>query len=211
MLNLKCVLVLAPHTDDGELGCGGTVARLTAAGTSVHYVAFSICEESVPKPYPKDILATEVARATKLLGIASGNLHVLRYPVRRLIDHRQSILEFLVDQKNTLRPDLVFIPASDDLHQDHQVIYSEGLRAFKQATVLGYQLPWNSTNFVGRAFISLEQSHLASKIAAIEQYESQNTRPYMSGDLIEALARTRGLQAGCELAESFEVLRWIWK
>ena len=50
------VLVLAPHTDDGELGCGGTIHQLISHGKRVIYVAFSTCEESVPEGFPKDIL-----------------------------------------------------------------------------------------------------------------------------------------------------------
>lgn len=211
MLNYKRALVLAPHTDDGELGCGGTITRLTADGVTVHYVAFSICEESVPEPFSKDILATEVIAATRLLGIPEENLYVHRYPVRRLGEFRQAILEYLIDKKNGLKPDLVFMPASDDLHQDHRVIHDEGLRAFKRTTLLGYQLPWNSTQFSGSAYFALEKNHIARKIAAIEQYDSQRHRPYMQSDAIEALARVRGLQAGCEFAETFEVIRWIWR
>lgn len=63
------VLVLAPHTDDGELGCGGTIHRLIQLGKEVHYVAFSTCEESVPEGFPKDILTKEVKAATASLGI----------------------------------------------------------------------------------------------------------------------------------------------
>ena len=203
MLNSKSILVLAPHTDDGELGCGGTIAKLTANGATVHDIAFSICEESVPEPYPKDILAQEVRKATRLLGIEEANLHVHRYPVRHLSEHRQAILEYMVAKQTELRPEIVFAPASDDLHQDHQVIFAEGLRAFKRTTLLGYQLPWNSTGFTGRAFFALEESHIASKISALEQYDSQRHRAYMQADAIEALARLRGLQAGCGLAESF--------
>src|SRR5205085_10557146 len=45
------VLVLAPHTDDGEFGCGGTMARLVDAGADVRYVAFSIATKSLPAGY----------------------------------------------------------------------------------------------------------------------------------------------------------------
>lgn len=211
MLNPKKVLVLAPHTDDGELGCGGTIARLIADGVDVHYMAFSICEESVPEPYPKDILAQEVAGATQSLGIAADNLEVLRYPVRRLDAHRQTILEQLIVKDRELRPDVVFMPATDDIHQDHQTINGEAKRAFKRTTLLGYELPWNSFQFNGRAFFSLEETHVASKVAALAEYESQQHRPYMRGEAIEMLARTRGFQAGCALAEAFEVVRWIWR
>lgn len=46
MLNIAQALVLAPRANDGELGCGGTLARLVEQGTTVYYVAFSICEAS---------------------------------------------------------------------------------------------------------------------------------------------------------------------
>ena len=45
------VLVLAPHTDDGEFGCGGTMARLVEAGADVRYVAFSIATKSLPEGF----------------------------------------------------------------------------------------------------------------------------------------------------------------
>src|SRR6185437_5104743 len=50
-------LVLAPHTDDGEFGCGGTMARLVEEGADVRYVAFSIATRSLPEGFPPDTLA----------------------------------------------------------------------------------------------------------------------------------------------------------
>jgi len=60
----KRVLVLAPHTDDGEFGCGGTMARLVDLGADVRYVAFSIATKSLPEGFPPDTLAREVREAT---------------------------------------------------------------------------------------------------------------------------------------------------
>ena len=70
--NCKNILVLAPHTDDGELGAGGTINKLIENGANVYYAAFSTAEESVPDGWPKDILKTEVKKATQKLGI-DGN------------------------------------------------------------------------------------------------------------------------------------------
>ena len=58
------VLVLAPHTDDGEFGCGGTMARLIESGVKVTYAAFSTAAKSVPEGFPKDVLKHEVRAAT---------------------------------------------------------------------------------------------------------------------------------------------------
>ena len=63
------VLVLAPHTDDGEFGCGGTIARLLDGGADVRYVAFSIATKSLPEGFPPDTLAKEVRAATAAIGI----------------------------------------------------------------------------------------------------------------------------------------------
>ena len=65
----KRALVLAPHTDDGEFGCGGTMARLVEEGAEVRYVAFSIATKSLPEGFAPDTLAREVCEATAELGI----------------------------------------------------------------------------------------------------------------------------------------------
>ena len=70
----KRVLVLSPHIDDGEFGCGGTVARLAREGYEVFYAAFSTAEASVPPGYPPNILEVEVREATRHLGIECGAL-----------------------------------------------------------------------------------------------------------------------------------------
>ena len=82
--DIENVLVLAPHTDDGELGLGGTINKLILAGNKVTYVAFSTAEESVPEGFPKDILKTEVRNATLQLGIKPDDLIIFNYQVRKL-------------------------------------------------------------------------------------------------------------------------------
>ena len=76
------VLVLAPHTDDGEFGCGGTMARLVERGAEVRYVAFSTATKSLPEGFPPDTLAREVREATTELGIPEEHLTVHDFEVR---------------------------------------------------------------------------------------------------------------------------------
>lgn len=209
MNDKRRILVLAPHTDDGEFGCGGTLARFVAEGREVHYVAFSTAEDSVPDGFPQNVLETEVRNATKVLGIAPERLRVGKYPVRKLGYHRQEVLEELVAIGRELAPDLVFLPSGDDLHQDHQVVHMEGLRAFKKTSILGYELPWNTITFHARAFVTLTPAHLEKKIEALAAYESQAGRIYASEDFLRSWARTRGTQIGVTYAESFDVIRWV--
>jgi LmbE family N-acetylglucosaminyl deacetylase len=203
------VLVLAPHTDDGEFGCGGSIGRFLEQGSEVHYAAFSLCEKSVPEEYPPDILRSELEKATCVLGIPQGNVHVFNYEVRKLPQFRQEVLENLIELRRTLSPDLVLLPSTFDIHQDHATIAQEGLRAFKDRTMLGYEVPWNNITFKTQAFITLEERHLDKKVAALKCYQSQQGKPYASEEFLRSLVRTRGTLIGTRYAEAFEVMRWV--
>jgi len=210
MINkFKQVLVLAPHTDDGELGAGGTIAKLIENGSNVFYAAFSTAEESVPDGMPKDILKTEVKAATNKLGIKQENLIIYNYRVRNLNYKRQDILEDLIKLRSKINPDLILMPSLNDIHQDHLTVAQEGLRAFKSRTILGYELIWNNLTFNTTSFVELSESNVMKKYNALREYKSQGKRDYMSKEFVFSLSRTRGVQIGVKYAESFEVVRWI--
>ena len=203
------VLVLAPHTDDGEFGCGGTMARLVERGVDVHYVAFSIATKSLPEGFPPDTLAREVREATAELDIPAERLVVHDFDVRAFPEHRQEILELLIALWEEWRPDAVLQPSLSDVHQDHQVIAAEGIRAFKRTTVLGYEIPWNTLSFTYQAYVALERGHVERKVSALARYASQQHRNYANADYIWNLARTRGISVGRDYAEAFEVYRVV--
>ena len=207
--NFKTVYVLAPHTDDGELGAGGTISKLIELGSDVYYFAFSIAEQSVPDGFPKDILKTEVLNATSKLGIKKENVIIFNYEVRKFSYVRQEILEDLVKYKRKIIPDLVLMPSLNDVHQDHSVIAQEGLRAFKNTTIWGYELIWNNLKFNSTVFVKLEKKHIQAKCSALKEYKSQGFRSYMTEEFIFSLAKTRGVQIGAEYAECFELIRWV--
>lgn len=205
------VLILSPHTDDGEFGCGGTIARLVDAGHTVHYAAFSACQQSVLPQFPSDILITEVKAATKILGIDPERLILFDYDVRTFGYHRQAILDDLIKLRDSIKPDVVFIPSFGDLHQDHQTITEEGVRAFKFSTIMSYELPWNNVSFTTSAFVELTEAQLRRKIDALAKYESQAHRNYADEEFLRSLARVRGVQVGTQYAEAFNVIRYIIK
>jgi len=207
--NYKNILVLAPHTDDGELGMGATINYLIENGKNVIYAAFSTAEQSVPDGFPKDILKTEVRSATEKLGIRPENLLIYDYEVRKLSYARQEILEELIRLKNQMQFDMVFIPSLHDIHQDHTTIAREGVRAFKNTILLGYELIWNNLTFDTQCFVKLEQRHIDIKTRALQEYKSQGEKDYLTPDFIRSLARTRGVQIGCQYAEAFEVVRFF--
>lgn len=213
MIGVRRVLMLSPHTDDVELGCGGTIARLLEdKETQIHVAVFSTAEDSLPKGYPKTQLKDEFLDSMGTLGIPKGNLTVRGYAVRKLSYKRQDVLEELVSMKKSIDPGMVFLPSSQDLHQDHQTVYNEGLRAFKETTIWGYELPWNTIAFPARGFITLEKRHIDKKWKALQAYRSQLSlkRPYFTYEYVKGLATVRGLQVKSRFAEAFEVVREKW-
>jgi LmbE family N-acetylglucosaminyl deacetylase len=203
----KKILIVSPHTDDGELGCGGSIVKFIEEGYEVDYVALSCCEKSVPPEYPKDILSREVRSATKVLGINRPIL--FSYEVREFPRLRQEILDTLIRLRNKIQPDIVFTPSRYDTHQDHKTTVEETMRAFKKCTLLGYEQPWNNITFNTLAFVPLEERHVRKKIEALKCYETQNKRAYLNDDFIRGLAVTRGTQIEEQFAEAFEVIKWV--
>ena len=208
MIKNRRILILAPHTDDGEFGCGGTINKLLEEN-EVFYVAFSACQKSVLPPYDADVLKKEVVTATAVLGIKKENLTLLNYDVRTFSYRRQDILDDVLKLRKEVEPDIVFMPTQNDIHQDHFTITNEGMRAFKFSSILCYELPWNNFSFNTSCFIPLEQKHLDVKCEALSAYKSQAHRPYANHDFIKSLAKVRGVQSGHPFAEAFELVRWI--
>lgn len=206
------ILFLSPHTDDVELGCGGTIIKLLQENKNILWVVFSTAEDSVPDDMPKDTLRNEFLEVTQKLNLAESSYIIEEYKVRRLNEKRQDVLEKLVQIRNKFNPDLVIGPSLNDYHQDHQVLANEMLRAFKgSASIISYELPWNHVTFSNQMFVKLEKTHLESKMNLLKCYHSQvvKNRSYFSEEFIYGLAKMRGVQINSDYAEAFEVIRWI--
>lgn len=208
-MQFKTILLLAPHPDDGEFSCGATLKRWSGEGAEIWYAAFSPCKKSVPEGFDEDVLYKELPRALSHLGIPDNRIVTFDYPVREFPAHRQSILDDLIQLRQRIKPDLVLMPNSQDIHQDHKTIHEEGVRAFKFASMLGYELPWNTFNFPTNGHVKVDRAHLDAKINALKEYRTQQFRPYMDPEFLVGLARTRGLQVNADYAEAFEVIRWV--
>ena len=205
------ILVLSPHTDDAELGCGGTIAKFIKEGKNIFWVVFSTADESLPDNMAKDTLANEFKKVTKSVGLSRKNFEIYHFPVRKLSDHRQEVLEELVKFRNSFKPDLVIGPSLNDFHQDHTVVANEMIRAYKSSSnIICYELPWNHIQFNTQLFIELSDEFIRTKIKMMNVYKSQFylKRTYFDRDFIKGLARTRGSQIKVNYAEAFEVVRW---
>lgn len=211
MFEDKKICILAPHTDDGELGAGGLIHRYKDIAKEIKYYAFSICSDSLPKHLANDTLKSECMNATKTLGVNRKNLHFFDYKVRAFHENRQKILDNIIAIRADFKPEVILTPSSSDIHQDHKVIYEESVRAFKNNIVLGYEMPWNCLSHRSELLVNISEANLQTKIKALQMYTSQLHRRYVSEETIRSIAVYNGLKANTNYAEAFEVIRWVIK
>jgi N-acetylglucosamine malate deacetylase 1 len=203
------VLVLGAHPDD-ETMCGGLIARLADSGSEIHHHYFSDCAVStIARGHDPATLLSECEESRNILGISTLGRGGFTFPVREFPSHRQAILEALVALRKDVRPTLVLTAASDDVHQDHATLTTEAIRAFKGSTILGYEMPWNQLYAHHDCLVALQQSHLDRKLMAIAAYRSQTGSAYVAPEFTTSLAKVRGVQAGCNLAESYQLIRLV--
>jgi len=211
----KKVLVVAAHADD-EIECAGTISRFVDSGAEVFYLLLSrrlISDGSVQNTikFAQEDLDSEVINCLNVLGVNGFN--ILYYPNRFFQLSRAEILDEFVRINNKMKPDLVLLPMSTDIHQDHKVVAEEGLRAFKKTSIFGYEMIQNSVmyNSYVRAFIEIKEHQLIKKIQAARQYVSQQGREFLSESVLMSMATVRGVQVGCRYAEAFEIQRLVLK
>lgn len=190
-------LFLSPHPDDVELACGASIAKLTADGHQVDIAVFSDC----------GIDMIETISAHKILGAES---HFYQFPRREFDQHRQQILDNLILLRDIIKPDVVFIPDQSDIHQDHQVVGIEGLRAFKMtADIISYAHSHNQVEARHNHFVVVEEKHVKTKTRALACYVSQHERFYFRPESIYSILGYYGVQCGAKYAEAFRIIRSI--
>lgn len=194
------VLVLSAHTDDAELGAGATIAKLAERGDELLHVVFSFCGN------PGHL--EEFYSANGALGIPRGMNEIVNLEHRVFPEIRQTILEYLYSLGKRYAPELVLCPYLGDIHQDHQTVAQEAVRAFGRGTSIWmYELPYNCPDFKPTVFIPLGQEQVQKKLDALRCYGSMVHEPYFNQNVIRALMTVRGLQCESTFAEAFHGFR----
>ena len=184
------------------------ISKLVENKHNVHYAYFSDCAESTKAlGFSPEKLLEECRESCKKLGIRQENCRGFNFPVRRFPQYRQDILETLVRLRQEIQPVLVLTASRGDIHQDHSTLTDEAIRAFKYSNIIGYEFPWNHIHSHLDLFVRVERRHVDAKLAAWACYKTQATRAYHGHNVLESLARVRGVQANSEFAESYDAIR----
>ena len=190
------ILSISPHADDSEFGAGATLRKLVENDNVVCIMIFNDDPE----------LVKEGIRAAKVIGATTK---IIPMQGRIYGSTRQKILDHLIIYRTFYSPDIVFVPSRTDIHQDHQVITNEAIRAFRESTILGYNEPWNQNNVITNYFVEINEGDFYKKMDALEEYKSRKHKPYFSWEYQKSIVRCNGIKIKVEYAEAFEAIQII--
>ena len=198
MNKVKTVLALGAHPDDLELGCGATLAKLSANGVAVHAVIFSAGKLGGPAEYDR---TAETRGALESLGVASVTQH--DFADRRLHEVLNELIDCTEDHVSKVAPDRVYTMFHLDRHQDHRTVHEASVVACRKVgQILGYETPSSYPNFTPTVFEPIDE-YIEAKIEALKLHVSQGERLYMQQEKIRSAAHFRGAQVDLNQTESF--------
>lgn len=200
----KKVCFIGAHPDDIELGAGALIARI-AGVTQV--LCFTLSDNQ-KNPALKDVVV-EHRRSLHVLGVPDENIFIGQFETRRFPHARQEILEYLININRTYQPEIIFTHTRADLHQDHATVTEESLRAFRGATVLGFDVLRSSYGFFPNFLVEVSEADVEKKMTALAEYHTYADKYYFSPEITRATLVRHGALAERPFAEGFDALRVI--
>ena len=202
-MTVHSVLAIGCHPDDIELGCAGALLKHRSCGQRTSMLVMTGGQRS--RTFSGDIRRKEQEAAASILGaeLFWGGFNDTE------IDPGRATIDVIEDVMEQVNPDVVYVHAPDDSHQDHRAIAVATVSAARRTSrILFYQTP-STTHFEPTIFIDAEEN-LERKIAALECHASQVEAGSFHVDAVRASARYWGAFARVSFAEAFTPVRFVW-
>jgi len=199
---IQRVLAVGAHPDDIELGCAGTLAKITKEGGKAICVYLSRGEKS---GNPETRSNESVAALSKLgvKDVVFGDFPDTNIP------HTHDCIQFLEDYCTEFKPDLVLTHSINDAHQDHRTVGWLSHSAFRNCKkILAYESPRVTHDFKPQFFVDISEM-IETKWNCLKTHSSQKTKRYLSYESMVNLAYFRGSQVGVKAAEAFEIIHYL--
>ena len=202
----KRVLFLGAHPDDIELGCGALIHHI-AMISQLRCVTLS---DNQQNPVLKNVV-DEHYKSMAILGVPRENATFGQFTTRIFPAARQDILEYFLKLREEFQPDIIFVHSRQDVHQDHNTMTEESLRAFRGITVLGFDVVRSSYGFFPDFLVEVTEDDVNAKIKALSQYETYRDKYYFNSELTRSISVRHGALAEIPFAEGFDILRIVGK
>jgi LmbE family N-acetylglucosaminyl deacetylase len=186
----RSVLVIGAHSDDIEIGCGGTILRLLDQNPQVDVTWVVL---SAKKERRQEALES----AERFLGAHESVKIVVEDFRERFFPHLPALKEFFDELGESTGPELIFCPWAGDAHQDHRTVADLARQTFRNHLTLEYEVP-KTDGDLGRpsVFVDLSAELVERKIDLIVKgFPSQTQRPWFESETFRGLMRLRGMEA----------------
>lgn len=200
----KRVLFLGAHPDDIEIGCGALIHHI-AKKTEILCVTLS---DNQKNPDLKNVKG-EHLQSMNVLGVPEEKIIFGSFTTRVFQQSRQDILEYFLKLRKDFKPDLIFTHSKQDVHQDHNTMTDEALRAFRGITLLGFDVVRSSYGFFPHFLVEISEEDVNKKIEALSKYETYKDRYYFNQELTRSIMVRHGALAEVPFAEGFDILRIV--
>ncbi len=200
----KRALFLGAHPDDIELGCGALIHHIKPH-TDVLCVTLS---DNQKNPMLKNVV-DEHYHSMAVLGVPKEDVIVGAFTTRVFHDARQEILEYFLKLRKDFQPDIIFVHSKADVHQDHNTMTDEALRAFRGITLLGFDVVRSSYGFFPHFLVEVNEVDVEAKLAALAEYKTYRDKYYFDPALLRATMIRHGALAERPFAEGFDILRIV--
>jgi LmbE family N-acetylglucosaminyl deacetylase len=185
------ILCLGAHSDDIEIGCGGTVLRLTRdlPDAQFRWVVFS----------------GDAKRAKEAHQSANAFLKPIKSKVITVLDFKESyfpfiganIKDFFERTKTEFSPDLIFTHCSNDAHQDHRLLSNLTWNTFRDHFILEYEiLKFDGDLGSPNLYVNLDEATVQEKVKIIRDvFQSQKEKQWFDEDAFRSILRLRGVES----------------
>ena len=197
------ILCLGAHADDIEIGTGGTILGLIAAGVrlEVHWCVMSATPERADE--------TRRSAAAFLEGAFAATVEVCDFEDSYFPSQSREIKAFLLDLRERVEPDVIFTHSRLDAHQDHRELNKLTMNIFRDHFVFEYEIPkWDGDITQRNAYVPLLPGVIDRKIDLLmEHFATQRSKDWFHADVFRGLARMRGMECRSPslFAEAFTV------
>jgi LmbE family N-acetylglucosaminyl deacetylase len=191
------ILCLGAHSDDIEIGLGGTILSLIEADYELH-VHWCVCSASGLRADEAEASAAAFLEGASDYHTEFGNFTDSYFPAQS-----QSIKHWLADVRSRVSPDIVFTHSRYDAHQDHREINQLTWNLFRDHLILEYEIPkWDGDLTRPNAYVPLSKETLQKKISLLlAHFGSQRSKDWFDPETFRALARLRGME--CRAPERY--------
>jgi LmbE family N-acetylglucosaminyl deacetylase len=195
------ILCLGCHSDDIEIGCGGTILRLAEEnpGCVFHWVVFSAI----------GVREEEARRAATLFAGAKAPKGPLlkTFPDGFMPFVGAELKAVFEELKKSISPDLIFTHYRKDAHQDHRQVSELTWNTFRDHLILEYEIPkYDGDMGQPNTFVPLEAETCQKKVRYLmEAFQSQQSKRWFQQDTFLSLMRLRGMECNAPsgYAEAF--------